>query len=73
MTVKEAMEMLSKYSPEDELIIMWWDYELVNSWEPLTKDEWSDVVNHEFEAAEERVFEAIMDSARIVHDARVEV
>lgn len=64
MKVKDALQMLSRYSPDDEIIIMWWDYELVNSWESLTTDEWSDVVDEldEMEPESERVAEAIVDT-----------
>lgn len=71
MKVKDALQMLSRYSPDDEIIIMWWDYELVNSWESLTTDEWSDVVDEldEMEPESERVAEAIVDTVYAIVNA----
>lgn len=64
MTVKEAMEILANnYKPEDEIVIAWWDYALVNSWESLTISEWSDVVDVvDMDSACERMAEAIVES-----------
>jgi len=55
MRVKELLEQLEKYQPDDELIVAYWDRETVEGYEEdllLTLDQWSDVVfqyeNREF-------------------------
>jgi hypothetical protein len=50
MKVSEAIEMLSRYKPDDEIIIEWWDKELFDSWmvglrlPVLSTDSWADAV-----------------------------
>jgi hypothetical protein len=70
----EAIELLKGYAPDDELVIMWWDYDLVNSWEHLTVNEWSDVVEDlgDMDLECERIAEAITDTvSSVVNSGKV--
>jgi hypothetical protein len=47
MKRSEVIDMLSVGNPDDEVLIMWWEYELAKNWstgEALTVDEWNDIV-----------------------------
>jgi hypothetical protein len=70
----QAIELLKGYAPDDELVIMWWDYDLVNSWEHLTVNEWSDVVEDlgDMDLECERIAEAITDTvSSVVNSGKV--
>ena len=41
--------MLKNYKPDEEIYILWWDSDLSQQFadtDPLTEDEWIDIVNH---------------------------
>lgn len=47
MKVSKAMEMLKGYEPDEEIYILWWDSEIMESHsdEPLTEADWNDIVH----------------------------
>lgn len=47
MKVKELLEQLAQYQPDDELIVAYWDKETIEGYTDdltLTLDQWSEVV-----------------------------
>jgi hypothetical protein len=49
MKASKAIEMLKNYKPDEEIYILWWDSDLSQQFadtDPLTEDEWIDIVNH---------------------------
>jgi hypothetical protein len=49
MKVKELIEQLAHYSPEEELLVEYWDKECVEGYgtsRKMTDEEWSDVVSY---------------------------
>jgi hypothetical protein len=46
MRVSEAIEMLKRYEPDEEIYIMWWDSDITEMYgeDKLTTDDWNDIV-----------------------------
>ena len=45
MQVKYVIEQLKDYDPEDEIVVVYWDKEIIEMiTEPLTEEQWLDVV-----------------------------
>lgn len=80
MKVKEALEYLSKYDPESEIIIDWWDKEWAkdiceaNEWPMPTDNEWIGVVedtyNREYalEIMNERIIDSLYELLETIND-----
>jgi hypothetical protein len=48
MKVKDVIEYMKEYNPEDELLVMWWDSDvLYNDLEndPVSKEEWNKIID----------------------------
>lgn len=76
MKVSQAIEMLTKYyTPDDELIIAWWDKEWVNGGRntPISEDTWIAVAERSddiMENASEGIAYAIEDAVN--HELELE-
>lgn len=76
MKVKQIMEMLSRYSPEDELVVLWWDKPQFDnldgldlsheSWDRICKefDEWEDAGSE----VNQWILDASIDYAELVKE-----
>jgi hypothetical protein len=67
MKAKQAIEMLSKYSPEDEVCILWWDKPQFENYDGLTLTDagWSEICKQfdEWEDAGSDVNQWVVDAS----------
>jgi hypothetical protein len=67
MKIKQVIEMLSRYSPEDELCILWWDKPQFDNMDGLLLDEeaWARICKEfdEWEHAGSEVNQWILDAS----------
>ena len=69
MKIKQVMEMLSRYSPEDELCILWWDkpqFEFPEDYEiKLTDEGWARICKEfdEWENAGSEINQWMLDAS----------
>lgn len=63
--VKKAIEELQKLDPDEEIIIAWWDKELIQSWYTdrlkITKTIWKNVVKNQYNFSIDYVADCIND------------
>ena len=46
MKVKDVIEYMKEYNPEDELLVMWWDSDvLYNDNDTVSKEEWNKIID----------------------------
>lgn len=67
MKVKEIMEMIGRYEPEEELIILWWDRPQFDNLDglQLTDAHWSQICKEfdEWDSAGADINQWVLDSA----------
>jgi len=67
MKAKDVIEYMKEYDPEDELLVMWWDFDtLYNNYDNLTDKEWNKVINatdgYGFDGISQDVYEILEET-----------
>ena len=67
MKVKDAIQYLNKYEPEDELLIMWWDSDaLASPDDTVTNEEWSQIIDqtdgYGFDGINQDIYEILKET-----------
>ena len=83
MKVKDVIEYMKEYNPEDELLVMWWDSDvLYNDNDTVSKEEWNKIIdktdgygfdginNDIYEILEETLFDIRKEAEDAISDAK---
>ena len=67
MKAKDVIEHMKEYDPEDELLVMWWDFDtLYNNYDNVTDKEWNKVINatdgYGFDGISQDVYEILEET-----------
>ena len=75
MKAKDVIEYMKEYDPEDELLVMWWDFDtLYNNYDNVTDKEWNKVINatdgYGFDGINQDIYEILEET---LFDIRKEI
>lgn len=83
MKVKDVIEYMKEYNPEDELLVMWWDSDvLYNDNDTVSKEEWNKIIDQTdgygfdgvnqdiYEILEETLFDIRKEAEDAISDAK---
>jgi len=67
MKAKDVIEYMKEYNPEDEMLVMWWDADVLTNWDdPVTNEEWNKIIDrtdgHGFDGINQDVYEILEET-----------